>query len=78
MDDGGGFYSAWEAVHVIKKLIETGKLSRPRYCDSMTTVTKRRTIRIVGWNDEEMGARGALTYYQDHINEIANHVIAVS
>jgi carboxypeptidase Q len=37
----------------------------------------KRTIRVVLWVDEEISGRGAQTYYQDHINELNNHVLAM-
>ena len=42
MDDGGGFFSAYEAVRLIAAL----------------GLHSRRTIRAIGWVDEEGGARG--------------------
>src|ERR1041385_465009 len=42
MDDGGGMVIAWEAVRLLKKL----------------GLTPRRTIRAVGWTNEENGGRG--------------------
>ena len=43
MDDGGGIVAAWEAVRLIKQL----------------GLKPKRTIRVVGWVNEEMGGRGA-------------------
>lgn len=65
MDDGGGLFTSWEAVNMINRLIQRGLLQRPR-----------RTIRVVLWVDEEVNQRGAATYYQDHMNELKDHVIA--
>jgi len=37
----------------------------------------RRTIRAVGWVNEELGSRGAEQYKQDHQAELSNHVLAM-
>jgi carboxypeptidase Q len=66
MDDGAGFFSAWEAVRIINNLIKQQKLPRPR-----------RSIRVIGWVNEEMGARGAIVYKQKHQNELSKHQIAI-
>jgi carboxypeptidase Q len=50
MDDGGGFMSAWEAVRLIKTL---GLFSN-------------RTVRAIGWVDEESGGVGAVQYGIDY------------
>src|ERR1041384_7183469 len=42
MDDGGGMMIAWQAVRLLKKL----------------GLRPRRTIRAVGWTNEENGGRG--------------------
>jgi carboxypeptidase Q len=54
MDDGGGFVSAWEAVRLIKQL----------------GLKPKRTIRVVGWVNEEMGGRGSVAYRDAHRAEI--------
>jgi carboxypeptidase Q len=54
MDDGGGFVSAWEAVRLIKQL----------------GLKPKRTIRVVGWVNEEMGSRGANAYRDAHRAEL--------
>jgi carboxypeptidase Q len=46
MDDGGGVVVAWEALLVLKRL----------------GLTPRRTIRVVGWVNEENGGRGGDAY----------------
>jgi len=66
IDDGGGFYSAWESLRIIHNLVTTGRLQRPR-----------RTIRVIGWVDEEMNQRGANSYAADHLAELPNHIIAI-
>jgi len=66
IDDGGGLFTSWEALNLINNLITSSQLQRPR-----------RTIRVVLWVDEELGARGGATYLQDHLAELQNHVIAI-
>ncbi len=53
MDDAGGVVVAWEAVRLLKKL----------------GLTPRRTIRVVGWVNEENGTRGGTAYRDAHVNE---------
>jgi len=66
VDDGGGIFSAWEAVNIINKLISSNVIPRPR-----------RTIRVVGWVDEELSGKGATSYFNDHKSELKNHVMAM-
>ncbi|ELR20065.1 peptidase M28, putative [Acanthamoeba castellanii str. Neff] len=66
VDDGAGFFCAWEAVRLINDLIEERKIARPR-----------RTIRFIAWADEEMTGRGAVTYKETHEHELKRHQIAV-
>ena len=61
MDDLGGFVAAWEAVRLLKRL----------------GLTPRRTIRVVGWTNEENGGRGGRAYLAAHRAELANHVFAM-
>jgi carboxypeptidase Q len=61
MDDMGGFVAAWEAVRVLKRL----------------GLTPRRTIRVVGWTNEENGGRGGQGYLAAHRAELADHVFAI-
>jgi carboxypeptidase Q len=61
MDDAGGFVAAWEAMRVIQRL----------------GLRPRRTIRLVGWTNEENGLRGAEAYRAAHAAELANHVFAM-
>ena len=61
MDDGGGVVVAWEAIKLLKKL----------------GLTPRRTIRVVGWTNEENGSRGGRAYADAHKNEAASHVLAI-
>ena len=59
MDDGGGVVAAWEAVRLLKEL----------------GLRPRRTIRFVGWTNEENGLRGGRQYVEDHGDE--RHVLAM-
>lgn len=59
MDDGGGVVAAWEAVKLLKEL----------------GLKPRRTIRVVGWVNEENGGRGGRQYAEDHADE--THVLAI-
>ena len=61
MDDAGGVFVAWEALRIIKHLGFTAK----------------RTIRVVGWVDEEQGGAGARQYVVDHEQELARTVLAM-
>jgi carboxypeptidase Q len=59
MDDGGGMVAAWEAVRLLKRL----------------GLRPKRTIRVVGWTNEENGARGGQAYRNDH--EAERHILAI-
>lgn len=59
MDDGGGVVAAWEAVRIIHDL----------------GLRPRRTIRVVGWTNEENGGRGGEAYRDAHTSE--THVYAM-
>lgn len=59
MDDAGGVVVAWEAVRLLKKL----------------GLTPRRTIRVVGWTNEENGGRGGPAYRDAHQQE--KHQLAI-
>jgi carboxypeptidase Q len=61
MDDGGGVVIAWEAVRLLKKL----------------GLQPRRTIRAVGWTNEENGGRGGVAYREAHKAELAKHIAAI-
>jgi carboxypeptidase Q len=61
MDDAGGVVIAWEAVRLLKKL----------------GLVPRRTIRAVGWTNEENGGRGGLAYRDAHRGELAKHIAAI-
>lgn len=59
MDDAGGVVVAWEAIRLLKKL----------------GLTPRRTIRVVGWTNEENGGRGGTAYRDMHQRE--THQLAI-
>ncbi len=61
MDDGGGMVIAWEAVRLLKQL----------------GLTPRRTIRAVGWTNEENGGRGGQAYRDAHRGELSKHIAAI-
>jgi carboxypeptidase Q len=61
MDDAGGVVVAWEAVRLLKEL----------------GLRPRRTIRVVGWTNEENGLRGANAYRDQHRDQLHNHVVAI-
>lgn len=61
MDDGGGVVVAWEAVRLLKEL----------------GLRPRRTIRVVGWTNEENGLRGGTAYRDRHAAELDQHVLAI-
>jgi carboxypeptidase Q len=59
MDDAGGVVAAWEAVRLMKQL----------------GLRPRRTVRVVGWTNEENGTRGGQGYRAAH--DPARHVFAL-
>jgi carboxypeptidase Q len=61
MDDGGGVVAAWEAVRLLKRL----------------GLAPRRTIRAVGWTNEENGLRGGTAYRDAHRDALDRHVLAI-
>jgi len=61
MDDAGGVVASWEAVHLLQRL----------------GLRPRRTIRVVGWVNEENGLRGGLGYRDHNMADLRNHVLAV-
>ena len=61
MDDAGGVVVAWEAIRVLKEL----------------GLQPRRTIRVVGWTNEENGLRGGNAYRDAHRAGLAQHVAAI-
>jgi carboxypeptidase Q len=61
MDDAGGVVVAWEAIRLLKEL----------------GLRPRRTIRVVGWTNEENGLRGGNAYRDAHRAELDRHVAAI-
>jgi carboxypeptidase Q len=61
MDDAGGVVVAWEAVRLLKEM----------------GLVPRRTIRVVGWTNEENGLRGGNAYRDAHRAELDRHVLAI-
>jgi carboxypeptidase Q len=61
MDDGGGVIVAWEALKLMKKL----------------GLKPKRTIRVVGWTNEENGSRGGRAYAEAHKTEVDQHVLMI-
>ncbi len=61
MDDGGGVVVAWEALRLLKRL----------------GLRPRRTVRVVGWVNEENGTRGGDAYRDAHAAELGSHVVAI-
>ena len=61
MDDAGGVVAAWEAVRLMKAL----------------GLRPRRTIRVVGWTNEENGTRGGIGYRTAHAADMDKHVFAL-
>ena len=61
MDDAGGVVIAWEAVRLMHAL----------------GLRPRRTIRVVGWTNEENGGRGGQAYRDAHRDELPKHVAAI-
>jgi carboxypeptidase Q len=61
MDDAGGVVAAWEALRLMKSL----------------GLRPRRTVRVVGWTDEESSGRGGLAYRAAHEADMSRHVFAL-
>jgi len=61
MDDAGGVVAAWQALLILKRL----------------GLTPRRTIRVVGWTNEENGLRGGTAYRDAHREALGRHVLAI-
>jgi len=61
MDDMGGVVVAWEAVRLMQRL----------------GLRPRRTVRVVGWVNEENGTRGGEAYRDAHRAQLADHVLAI-
>ncbi len=61
MDDAGGVVAAWEALRLMKEL----------------GLRARRTIRVVGWTNEENGGRGGAGYRDAHRDQLDDHILAM-
>jgi carboxypeptidase Q len=61
LDDAGGVVIAWEALRLMKTL----------------GLRPRRTIRVVGWTDEEQRTSGGDAYRAAHAAEVDKHVFAL-
>ncbi len=61
IDDGAGVVVAMETAEIIHKL----------------NLHPKRSLRVIAWMNEEMGATGASTYAKDHDADVANHVAAI-
>jgi hypothetical protein len=60
-DDGGGILAAWQAVTLMKQL----------------GLRPRRTIRVVGWTNEENGVQGGNVYRDALGDNVGKHVAAI-
>ena len=60
-DDGGGIVAAWQAVTLMKQL----------------GLRPRRTVRVVGWTNEENGAAGGAMYRTQLEGGTRKHVAAI-
>ena len=61
MDDAGGVVAAWEGLRVLQRL----------------GLRPRRTIRVVGWTNEENGLRGGSAYRDQHRASLDKHILAI-
>lgn len=61
MDDGGGCFTGWEALRLIKKL----------------GLKPKRTMRLVFWTNEENGVKGGAQYALNRAETMNNHVLAI-
>ncbi len=61
IDDAGGFIAAWEALNVVRR----------------AGLKPCRTIRLVGWTNEEHGLAGGRGYRAAHLAELSGHVAAM-
>ncbi len=61
IDDGAGVVVAMETAEIIQRL----------------HLHPKRTIRVIAWMNEEMGATGRDAYVKQHASEIGNHVAAI-
>ncbi len=61
VDDAGGVVAAWEAVRLLHRL----------------GLRPRRTLRVVGWTNEENGLRGGQAYRDTHREALGRHTLAI-
>jgi carboxypeptidase Q len=61
LDDAAGVAVAMQVAQLIKR----------------SGLRPKRTIRVIGWMNEENGLKGALTYAENHRASLANHVAAI-
>jgi carboxypeptidase Q len=61
IDDAAGVAVAMQAAHLVRHL----------------GLQPKRTIRVVGWANEENGLRGGKTYAADHADDVTNHFAAI-
>ena len=61
IDDGAGVVAAMETAELIHRL----------------NLHPKRTIRVIAWMNEEMGATGRDAYVKDHASELANQIAAM-
>jgi carboxypeptidase Q len=61
IDDGAGVVVAMETAELLHRL----------------NLRPKRTLRVIAWMNEEMGATGRDAYVKDHEAEIHNHVAAI-
>lgn len=61
MDDAGGMVAGWEAVKLLHRL----------------GLRPRRTVRAVGWTNEENGLRGGTAYRDSLGDRVSDHVLAI-
>ena len=61
IDDGAGVVVAMETAELIQRL----------------HLHPKRTIRVIAWMNEEMGATGSYVYAKDHASEVGTHVAAM-
>ena len=61
MDDAGGVVIGWEAVRLMHRL----------------GLRPKRTVRAIGWTNEENGGRGGIGYRDQHRAELGKHLLAI-
>ena len=61
IDDGAGVVVAMETAELLRKL----------------SLHPKRTLRVIAWMNEEMGATGSDAYAKSHEAEVANHIAAI-